>query len=440
VSVALDGTGIQTELTRFPTTLSFGPKDIDEGATAEEHASTITNTGSETVTLSSVAVTGDFSQLTDSSNDCVPAKQLAADETCNVRVTFDPSSTGAKTGTATVSADGGVTASVALDGTGIQTALASNVPSISAGSQDVDDGPTSIQQATLTNTGTENVTLSGVSLGGANASDFARLTGDSADCSNGGSLSAGQTCKVRVRFDPASTGAKSAQVTIISNAPGVTIALSGRGIQTSLSRDPSALDFGSHQVGSGSTPIQQATVTNTGTQPVTLNSIRLLDPGAARFLLVTATAADCAAGGTLAAGGSCKLRALYVPQSVGPKTGTVVFTSSLGEATVVLTARGTPRPRLTIPSFSARASSTSKKRLKVPVTPVNGTIRSIVVDIRTRGGKLLGTGKLASAGRKRTVVIRLKKRLAPGSYVAKARGRDAFGQRVNAPSRLFRLR
>jgi hypothetical protein len=243
-----------------------------------------------------------------------------------------------------------------------------------------------------------------------------------------------------VRFDPSSTGDKTARVTISgAGLPAVTVDLSGKGIQTALSREPSALELGSHPVGSGATAILEATVSNSGTEPIELDTIRLLDPGAARFFLVTATAADCSAGQTLGAGQSCKLRAMFVPQSVGAKTGTVVFTSALGEATVVLTARGTPRPSIAIPSFSPRAGSTNKKRLKVPIRPVAGTIRNIVVDVRSRAGKLLGTGKLASASKSKTVTVKLKKKLAKGRYVVKARGRNAFGNTVRA-TRNFRLR
>jgi hypothetical protein len=426
LTASVSGTGIQTELTPAPATLSFGSKDIDEGATPERVV-VITNSGSEGVTVSGVVVTGDFAQVTGNVDDCVASTVLAAGQTCKLRITFDPTATGARTGTATVNSNS-VPISVSLSGTGTQTLLSAAPPTLALGSQDVDDGPTASQTSTITNVGSLPVTLTGVNVSGG---DFAQVTGAASDCANGTTLAAGQTCEVRVRFDPGSVGAQTGSVTVTSNAADVTIALSGTGIQTTLSRSPNALDFGARNVAAGATPDQSLTLTNSGTQPITLSDVSLIGTNPSQFQRVSGAATDCAASVVLAAGDTCAIRVRFAPTSAGPKAAAVTVASSAGADIVIpLSGTGTPAPKLTIPAFRALARSTAHKRLKVAVVPVGGTIKTIVVEIRTPRGKLLGTGRLASASTKRTVTITLKHALVPGGYVAKGRGKDAFGHTV----------
>ena len=133
---------------------------------------------------------------------------------------------------------------VSLTGTGTQTELSRSPATLAFGPRDVDDGPTATQTSTVTNTGTEPVTLTALTLAGGDAAQFARLTGAPADCTSTTALNAGQTCELRVRFDPATTGAKSATLTVVSNAADVTVALTGTGTQTELSRSPATLRSG----------------------------------------------------------------------------------------------------------------------------------------------------------------------------------------------------
>jgi hypothetical protein len=271
--------------------------------------------------------------------------------------------------------------------------------------------------------------------------DFAQVTGAATDCGAGATLNAGQTCKVRVRFDPSTTGPKSGTVNLTSSAaPDINIALEGTGIQTDLSRSPNALDFGSRNVAAGASPAQELTLTNAGTQPIALSGVALGGASPGQFRHLSGQATDCTAATALAAGDTCKVRVRFDPSSAGPKAAAVMVASNAGADLVIpLSGTGTPAPRLTIPPIRATAGSTAKKRLKVQVTPIGGTIRSIVVEIRSRSGKLLGSGRLTSASRTATVTVRLKAPLPVGRYVASARGRNAFGQVVRAPQRNFSL-
>ena len=96
-------------------------------------------------------------------------------------------------------------------------------------SQDVSDGPAATRTALVRNDGEPTLTLSGVTLGGTDESLVERLGGAAGDCAVGTALSAGDTCSVRVRFDPASVGAKSATVAVSSDGGTLDIPLSGTG-------------------------------------------------------------------------------------------------------------------------------------------------------------------------------------------------------------------
>jgi hypothetical protein len=64
----------------------------------------------------------------------------------------------------------------------------------------------------------------------------------------------------------------------------------------------------------------------------------------------------------------------------------------------------------------------------------------VVVQVKSRSGRLLGTGTRASISRRGTVTVKLKSVLKPGSYRAIAQGRDARRRNVKSKPQPFRLR
>ena len=84
-------------------------------------------------------------------------------------------------------------------------------------------------------------------------------------------------------------------------------------------------------------------------------------------------------------------------------------------------------------------SSLKPKPLKVAVA--GGTLRNIVVQVKSRSGRLLGTGTLASLSRAtRPVTVFLRAPLKPGTYRATASGGDGLGHTVRATRRDFPMR
>ena len=352
VTVALSGTGIQTELSPSPTGLAFGSQDVDDGPAAA-HESTVTNSGTESVTLTGVSLGGagaaHFERLTGQPADCTDTTALAAGETCKLRARFDPSTVGSKAATITVSSNA-PDVTVALSGTGIQTELSGTTTSLAFGPQDIDDGPTAAHESTVTNSGTELVALTGLSVDGADAAHFERLTGQPSDCANTTTLLAGATCKLRFRFDPSSVGSKSATITVSSNVPDVTVALTGTGTQTELSPGLTGLAFGSQDVDGGPTAGQESTVTNSGTEPVTVTGVSLGGADAAHFERLTGQPTDCTGTTTLAIGETCKLRARFDPSSAGGRSATITVTSNAPDVTVALSGTGTQTAALLAPT------------------------------------------------------------------------------------------
>lgn len=337
--VALTGTGTQTELALSPDVLSFGSLDVDDGPTVSQTA-TVTNSGSEPVTLSGLTVSGDdgqFERLTGDAGDCTTTTTLTAGLTCEVRVRFDPTATGAQAATLTI-ASGAADRAIALTGTGTQTGLTAAPDTLAFGSLDIDDAPTAGQTSTVTNTGTEPVDLSGLSLSG-DGGEFERLTGDANDCTITTSLAAAESCDVRVRFDPASTGANAATLTIASSSADRTVALTGTGTQSDLTPSPTTLDFGSLDIDDGPTVSQSSTVTNSGTEPVVLSGLTL-SGDSAQFERMTGAAGDCTATTTLAAGEACAVRVRFDPTSTGAKAATLTIASDAADRTIAFGGTG----------------------------------------------------------------------------------------------------
>jgi uncharacterized repeat protein (TIGR01451 family) len=121
---------------------------------------------------------------------------------------------------------------VALSGTGTAPEITVTPTSLAFGDRDVDDGATASQAVDITNDGSADLHISSVSLTGANTGQFA-ITSDTGEST----LSPGGTRTVRVAFNPATTGAKSAALTILSDDGDegtVDVALSGTGTDQDL--------------------------------------------------------------------------------------------------------------------------------------------------------------------------------------------------------------
>ena len=209
--------------------LAFGSQQIANGATAPQTV-TITNDGIEDLDVSSVVLQGsdaaDFN-IEDDTGESV----LAPMANRMVMVNFDPGSIGAKNATLRIISNDTDEAmvDVPLTGTGIApTSIDVSPASLTFGSQLIASGASSAQNVTITNTGAPNLNIISVSLSGANSADFG-IESDSGEVV----LATGEVRTVMVYFEPSSVGAKTAELSIVSDdtsEPAVDVALSGEGL------------------------------------------------------------------------------------------------------------------------------------------------------------------------------------------------------------------
>jgi hypothetical protein len=194
--------------------------------------STVTNQGLSGFVITSIAASGGF---TVNGENCPDV--LHRGESCTVTVRFSPAAAVDSTGQLTVRDDTyapvPLAYSGALRGTGSAVSVTTTLPPVvtptTTTTTPTTPAPFTLaiepaavlfapqtvgfasptQTAQVRNTGTSSNTVSAVSIGGANAADFAVV---STNCV-GASLGPGATCDVELGFTPTGTGARVAQLT-----------------------------------------------------------------------------------------------------------------------------------------------------------------------------------------------------------------------------------
>jgi len=192
---------------------------------------TLTNSGNDTLNITGVMATGEFTAST------CPAT-LAASASCSINVTFKPISTGTRLGSLVIADNAGDSPqSVSLMGTGTPfgPAISLSATALPFGNQFV--GSTSSKQSvTVTNTGSAMVTLTSIKASG----DFAETD----TCANGIPAKTVDTpnnfCTISVTFSPTATGARAGAITISDNAPASpqAVTMSGEGTDVIISVAP----------------------------------------------------------------------------------------------------------------------------------------------------------------------------------------------------------
>jgi hypothetical protein len=380
-------------LTATPASLSFG--DVASGSKSSAQAVTVTNTGASAASVSSISVTGNFSQT----NNC--GSSIAANGSCTVNVTFAPTSGGALTGTLSVASSAPESPlTVALSGTGVTstTNLALNQP-ISASSNasgypatNANDGNSSSYWESLDGAAypqTLTVNLGSVQaigsitldlppssawgprtetlsvLGSTNGSSFSQILASANYTfnysTNNNSVtfnlpSGTSTQYVQLNFT-ANTGWSAAQVSEFEVFPG-----SGSGSGGSaLTASPSSLSFGNQNTGTDSTA-QTVTVTNPGSSSVSISQLAV----SGQF----AQTNTC--GASLGAGASCTVSIQFEPTSTGSQSGTLSVASSAPSSPLTVALSGTGVSANTDLALNQPATASGYTQNYVPSNAVDG--------------------------------------------------------------------
>jgi hypothetical protein len=281
-----------------PSSLAFAAQQAN--TTSAPQTVTLTNTGTAALSITSIAITGDYSQT----NSC--GTSLAAAASCMINVVFAPVAAGTRTGALVITDNAiGSPHNVPLTGTGLAATTVSLSPSsLSFGSQAV--GTTSAPQpVTLTNTGTGTLNVANIAT-----------TGDFAQTNNcGTSMTPGASCTINVSFIPTASGTRTGTLSVTDNADASpqTVSLTGTGIAPAVSFAPTSLSFQPQLVGSTSAP-QNVSLTNIGTDTLMITSISTTGD--------FAQTSNC--GSSLVASASCSITVTFSPTVAGTRTGTLL--------------------------------------------------------------------------------------------------------------------
>jgi F5/8 type C domain/Pectate lyase superfamily protein/Abnormal spindle-like microcephaly-assoc'd, ASPM-SPD-2-Hydin len=413
VGTSGSATNSSGSLTVSPSSLSFG--DVNSGSTSSAQAVTVNNPGSSAQTISSVAVSGQYTQT----NNC--GSSLAAGASCTVNVTFAPTSGGTQSGTLTIDNSSPTPSlTVGLSGVGVTstTNLALNQPITASSSEsgypatNANDGNTStywessdgagypqtltvnlgsdvsigsivldLPPATDWTTRTETLSV----LGSTNGSSYSTLVASAGYTFN---PSTGNTVTISL---PSGTSAQYVQLSFTANTGWTAAQISefeifsgggsSGGGSASLAASPTSLTFGSTTVGSTSAA-QTVTVTNSGSAAAAISSVATTGP--------FSQTNTC--GSSLAAGANCTVSVEYGATASGSQTGTLTVTSSASNSPLSVSLTGTGAAPAT-PSLSA-----SPAELTFGSTAVGSTSAAQTVTVTNSGGAAASISSVASTG------------------------------------------
>ena len=231
---------------------------------------------------------------------------------------------------------------VSLSGSGAQAATPEIVVSTSSlafGAILV--GTETTLDISVQNFGSAPLVVSSVSLGTGTSSEFAISAPASFTLGPAGSRT------VRITYAPSDTVSDSGTLRIQSNDPGdslIVVPLSGNGTPVPLPKiaiDRSSLGFGDVLIGDSTS--LRLSISNTGTAPLTVDSVRLGNGTSADYS-ITARPAN---GTVVGIGETTTVDVTFVPSSEGSKTGSLRIASDDADESLIvvpLSGNGTPVP------------------------------------------------------------------------------------------------
>jgi hypothetical protein len=373
-----------TSSTSGPSSLSVASANLSWGnvvmGSNQTLTDTVTNSGSSSITISNIVVTGSDFQIVSPSFPLT----LAAGQSTTVTVACNPAATGATTATVAITSNASnVTLTINLSATGVNGGRLAASPA-SFGFGGVNVGSSQTLSGTLTNAGS-----SSLSVTQASASAGFTLNGITLPLT----LAAGQSVPFTVVFQPTQAGAATGALSLagtVSLATGsfrmtnsrfrarahdttpmsMSVPLSGTGMAVgTFSAAPGNLSFGSVQT--SKTASLTETLTNSTGSSVTVSNIAATGTG---FSVSGITLPA-----TISANASASFSVTYAPQTTGAATGSLAITSNApnGSLSFALSGTGTATPTGTLSAQSASLSFGSVQ---------TGTSQSLTEVLTNTGG------------------------------------------------------
>jgi hypothetical protein len=320
-TVALGGTASAVPVPGIalnPGALNFAPQPTNTQTIQNVQ---VTNTGTANLTIGLISTTSADFRIVAPSVATFPicGATLAPAASCLIGVAYSSINGGTTTATLNVSNNATATpASAALTGTSVVPSipLIALTSPINFGDQIVGTTSASVTPS-IRNSGTAPLVVSGLSVTGANATDFVLSGGCTV-------VAVGASCNITLTFNPTATGIRNAQINVLSNASNAastnTIALVGNGIPAPAPRadlNITAIAFGNTIFG-GAAPSQTVTLTNGGTVPLAVQSL-IASP---EYVQMN----NCPA--ALVPQATCSIMISFTPLGLGPRGGELVLTSN----------------------------------------------------------------------------------------------------------------
>ncbi|NQU36148.1 MAG: choice-of-anchor D domain-containing protein, partial [Actinobacteria bacterium] len=346
--------------------LRFSPEPVltVDKATVDYVDTLVNTTTSETITISNsagadlimdaapFAITGaNPNRFSVTATTCASAVLVRNTDSCTVDVAFAPNGRGDKTADLEISSSAPENPYlVQLSGKGIAPVLNPNPFAHDYGAIPV-DGPAVSKEFTITNSGDAPLVLppSSVSITGAHTGSYS-IT---ADTCAGSSTDPGGSCAVTVDFGPTATGAKTANLRFVPNAPETPkiIELAGAGTVPGFAASASSKAFSATIIERKSAEAL-FTITSTGNQALEFDSVGVSLGGtdAAQFEKST----DTCSGASVAAAGTCEVGVKFAPTTVGSKNAEVRFANNAPDSPQTIALSGYANP--TAPEISLSAN------------------------------------------------------------------------------------
>lgn len=376
VTIRGSATTVTATVSLSATSFSFGTYVV--GTTAGPESLSVTNSGTTTLSITSVTFSGGNSGDFTQTNNC--GVSLAVGANCLVQVMFTPSAAGTRTTTLYVADNAtGSPQQVTFSGSATAATAAASLSAtlLSFGNESV--GTTSaIQTVTLTNTGNAALTVTSITVSGTNASDFAQTN----TC--GSSLTASTSCAISISFKPSAAGTRAAIVSVADSATGgpPTITLSGTGICPATSLSPSTLSFGNQSVNVAS-GAQTITLSNTGNAALSVTAISISGTNATDFSQTN----NC--GSSVAAGSSCTISVIFTPAASGSRAASLAIADN---------ATGSPQPIALTGTGTVSAASVSPSSLTYGSLSVGTTSAAQIVTLSNTGNGALSVTSISFSG------------------------------------------
>ncbi len=362
-TINLSGTGTAPSVSFSPSSLNFPAQAV--GTSSSPQTVTLTNTGGATLTITSIASSGDFSQT----NTC--GSSVAAGANCAINITFAPTTTGSRGGSITVVDNASpATQTVNLSGTGTAPQVSLAPTSLSFPAQPVGASGNSTQTIALTNTGGATLAITSITTSG----DFSQTN------SCGSSLAASASCSISVTFKPTTTGTRTGTLTVTDNASPATqsVNLLGTGTAPMASLSPASLNFPAQLVGTSSTP-QALTLANPGSATLAISSIA----ASGTFSQTN----NC--GSSLAPSASCTISVTFTPTAAVASTGAITVTDNASPATQTASITGSgaaPAARLSPTSLSFPSQAVGASSNPQPLSLTNAGNAALTITSITASG------------------------------------------------------